>query len=243
MSKNAATPGATILSLHVGLPRELGTPGAADPMERPWSSGIHKRPVNDPVRLGRVNLEGDGQADLKNHGGPDKAVCVYPAAHYDHWRRDLGIADFTYGAFGENFTVDGLVEGDVAIGDIFRVGTAVVQVSQPRQPCWKLARRWRIKDLALRVQQTGFTGWYFRVLEEGDVERGMPLELLERPYAEWTVARANRIMHEAVSDRAAAAALAACPALSESWRRTLTLRAETGEGADTARRLVGPNEG
>lgn len=236
-------PAPTLVSVHVGLPRELGTPGAADPMERPWSSGIRKDPVTGPIRLGRLNLEGDGQADRKNHGGPDKAVCVYPAAHYDHWRRDLRRPDLPYGAFGENFTLAGVVEGDVAIGDVFRIGDAVVQVSQPRQPCWKLARRWKVEDLALRVQRTGFTGWYFRVLEEGVVERGMRLHLLERPHPEWTIARANQVMHDAVDDRAAAAALAACPALSESWRRTLSFRVETGEGADTARRLVGPNEG
>ncbi len=232
--------GPTVVSLQVGLPREVGTVGTADPTDRVWRSGIFKDQVNVMIRLGRINLEGDGQADLKHHGGPDKAVCVYPAAHYPYWRSELGNAALEYGAFGENFTVQGMDETRVAIGDVYAVGSAVVQVSQPRQPCWKLARRWRVPDLALRVQQTGFTGWYFRVLEEGDVAPGLTLRLLERSFGQWTVARANQVMHRDRSDRNAAAALAECPALSVSWRDTLRKRAEAGENPDIERRIAGP---
>jgi MOSC domain-containing protein YiiM len=147
--------------------------------------------------------------------------------------------DLPYGAFGENFTVRGVTEADVCIGDVFAVGGVLVQVSQPRQPCWKLARRWRVKDLAARVQATGRTGWYFRVLEEGEVTPGLRLVLRERPWPQWTVARANEIMHERRDDRAAA--LAACPSLSANWRETLHTRAMRGVNPDPARRLVGPN--
>ena len=121
-----------------------------------------------------TGIEGDGQADLVNHGGVDKAICVYPLAHYPHWQEMIG-RELSPAAFGENFTVDGLTEADVCIGDTWRVGEDVlVQVSQPRQPCWKLARRWQRKTLALEVQESGKTGWYFRVLEEGTVQAGMP---------------------------------------------------------------------
>jgi len=131
---------AKIVSLRVGMPRTFGREGAVDPMERPWRSGIFKEEVDEPVWLGRTNLVGDGQADLKHHGGPEKAVHVYAAAHYPAWQRELQRADLTYGAFGENFTVEGQTEETVCIGDTYRVGDAVVQVSQPRQPCWKPAR-------------------------------------------------------------------------------------------------------
>lgn len=231
---------ARLASIQVGRPRELGPEGAADPMDRPWTSGFLKEPVAGPVALRRTNLEGDGQADLVNHGGPDKAVCCYPAAHYPGWRTELGRPEMAHGAFGENFTIDGLAEPDVCIGDVFRVGGALVQASQPRQPCWKLARRWKLKTLTLTVQESGRTGWYFRVLAEGTVAAGDLVERVERPHPGWTIAEANRVMHRDKDDRDAAAALAALPALSASWKATLTKRLAKGVEPDPARRLDGP---
>ena len=190
-------------------------------MDRPWVTSFFKDPVDGPVWLGLTNLAGDGQADLENHGGPDKAVLAYAAAHYPLWRAELGRPDLPYGAFGENFTIAGLTEATVCIGDVYAIGEARVQVSQPRQPCWKIARRWRIKDLTARVRETGRTGWYLRVLTEGYVEPGLPVTLIERPYPQWTVARATEIMHRRREAPAAAAELAACPLLSTAWRETL----------------------
>jgi MOSC domain-containing protein YiiM len=228
-------------SLQVGQPRDLGTVGAADGMPRPWRSGFHKEPVTGPRWLARTNLEGDGQADLRVHGGPDKAVCVYPTARYPYWERDLGVPSLPPGAFGENFSVDGVVESDVCVGDVCRVGDAVVQVSQPRGPCWKLARRWGVRDLAVRFQRTGFTGWYLRVLAEGSVQAGQPLVLVERPHPEWTVARANQVNYHERDDRHAAGELAGCAALGRSWRDKLAARAAAGgrAGADDDDRLHG----
>lgn len=229
-----------MISIQVGLPRAFGRADAADPMDREWTTGFWKSPVAGPVRLGRTNLAGDGQADSVNHGGPDKAVNVYPAEHYPFWAGDPALAGLAGGAFGENFTTAGADEAGVCVGDVFAVGTATVQVSQPRQPCWKLARRWRVHDLALRVQRTGRTGWYFRVLAEGEVAPGDGLSLVERPHPEWTVAAANGVMHHRKTDRAAAAELAACPALSASWRATLARRLAAGAAEDAAPRLSGP---
>ena len=231
-----------IISLQVGRPREFRVAGSADPMDRPLRTGIYKEEVQGEVWLGTTNLAGDGQGDLKHHGGPDKAVCVYPREHYPYWRDDLQRTDLLFGAFGENFTTEGQTEAESCIGDLYRVGDAIVQISQPRQPCWRLARRWRVHDLAARVQATGRTGWYLRVLQEGEVSAGLPLELLERPYPQWTIARANEVMHRSRHDRDAAAELAACPLLSSNWRSTLRLRAATGENPDPHRRIVGPNE-
>jgi MOSC domain-containing protein YiiM len=177
-----------LLSIQVGPPRSFGIPGASDPMDRPWTTGFYKEPTVGPVLVGRTNLEGDGQADLVNHGGPDKAVLAYSADHYPAWRSELAKPDLPFGAFGENFTVVGQTEADVCIGDRWTVGEVRLEVSQPRLPCWKLARRWRIKDLALRVDRTGRSGWYFRVLAEGQVTTGQSWRLEERPFPDWTVA-------------------------------------------------------
>jgi MOSC domain-containing protein YiiM len=233
-------PPVVILSIQVGLPRSLGRLDAADPMDRVWTTGFFKEPVAGPVWLGQTNLAGDGQADLQNHGGLEKAVNIYPSEHYPYWETELGIARLPRGAFGENFTTAGLLEAAVCIGDVFEIGRALVQVSQPRQPCWKLARRWRVKDLALRVQETGRTGWYFRVLRKGTVEAGERLVLVDRLHPEWTVAAANQVMHHHKAGMAAARVLSECPALSKSWRETLARRVATGAAASTAQRLDGP---
>lgn len=231
-------------SLQVGLPQRLGEGGAADPMDRPWRTGFFKEPVAGPVWLGPTALDGDGQADLRHHGGPDKAVCVYPLGRYPYWRERLDRA-LPCGAFGENWTVGGQDEGDVCLGDVYAVGEALVEVSQPRSPCWKLARRWRVERLALWFQETGYTGWYLRVLHPGYVEAGQPVELRERPHPEWTVLRANAVRYDRAADPDAVAALAACPALGASWSDRLRREVEAGgrraDPASEAARIVGEN--
>jgi MOSC domain-containing protein YiiM len=145
----------------------------------------------------------------------------------------------TNGGFGENFTMAGLLESEAAIGDTFRIGTALIQISQPRQPCWKLSQRWGVKDLALQVQNIGYTGWYFRVLEEGVVEAGQDFELVERPYPQWTIAEANRLMHHDKKDWDALAQFVECPALSKSWKKTFRMRLGRQAVADSGARLSG----
>ncbi len=218
-----------LVSIQVGKPAVRGVPGSDDPMDQTWTSGIVKGNVDGPVWLGRTNLVGDGQADLVNHGGPDKAVLSYAAAHYPGWRQELDRPDLPHGAFGENFTIEGLNEEAVCIGDTYTLGEdVVVQVSQPRSPCWKLARRWRMKELTALVERSGRTGWYLRVLREGEVRPGLPVTLVERPFPEWTVARASGVMRTRTQDRAAAGGLAAIELLAKSWRTRL---AEAAAGA------------
>lgn len=223
-----------ILSIQVGLPKVLDPEG-----DKPWTSGFWKETVTGPAAVGWENLSGDGQADLKNHGGPDKAICVYPQDHWAYWEETFGSVLFP-GAFGENFTTEGQIEEEIFLGDIYQCGTALVQVSQPRQPCWKLARRWRVKDLAAQVERSGRTGWYLRVLTPGVVEAPQEMVLRERPYPAWSLAEANAIMHHRKTDWDAAGALAACPALSESWRRTLLNRATSRVVSDVGLRQHGP---
>lgn len=234
---------AAVISIQVGQPRTVRSSEETDPVEHIWTTGFFKNPTTVSLWLGRLNLDGDGQADLKNHGGPEKAVNVYPAEHYPYWAQTIGVADLQPGSFGENFTIEGLLESDVCIGDVFEVGDALVQISQPRQPCWKLARRWRVKDLALLVQENGRTGWYFRVLKEGHVQAGNRLVLVERPHPNWTVFSANEVMHRRTQDRQAAQDLADCASLSSRWRDKLNRRALTGTIESTSSRLDGPSGG
>jgi MOSC domain-containing protein YiiM len=216
-----------LLSVQVGKPRVI--------FERnPWASAFFKTPVQGPVWLRATNLDGDEQADLRVHGGPDKAVCVYSADHLDAWRRELGLADMTYGAFGENFSITGQTEPDVCIGDTYRLGGTIVEVSQPRGPCWKLGRRWNMTDLPKRVLEAGRTGWYVRVKQEGQVEAGQDLVLIDRPYPQWTIPRTNELAYRkrAEIDLDAVAALAACEALAQSWRASLAKKVESDTDID-----------
>jgi MOSC domain-containing protein YiiM len=175
------------------------------------------------VRLEELDLDGDEQADLTVHGGRDKAVCVYSADHFPFWRQTLARPDLAAGAFGENFTVTGIAEATVCLGDVYEVGDAVVQVSQPRAPCWKLGRKWERLDLPKLVLREGRTGWYFRVLEPGTVAPGQTLQLRDRPYPSWTIAQVNRLAYAKKGDglQDERRALAECPALADAWRPSL----------------------
>ncbi len=162
-----------LISLNVGLPRVVMSNG--DPV----STGIFKEPVAGRVVLRTLNLEGDRQADLSVHGGPSKAVYVYPSEHYDYWKRELPEMKLSWGMFGENFTTAGLFESELNLGDKFRVGSAVVMVTEPRMPCYKLGIRFNRPDIVKRFLASDRTGFYFAVLEEGEVGVGDSIELIE----------------------------------------------------------------
>jgi MOSC domain-containing protein YiiM len=224
----------TLLSLQTSAIREVPTQESGEWWDKAWSTGFYKEPVLTPLWLGYEGLKGDQQADRRYHGGSEKAVCVYASEHFPYWQEKLGLATLPPGAFGENFTTAGLLETEVCIGDVYAIGEARVQVSQPRQPCWKLARRWQVKDLTAQVERTGFTGFYFRVLQHGWVQAGMAFTRLERPFPQWSVALANEIMHHRRADAAAAQALAGCPALSSSWKDSLWARGALSPEAQEA---------
>ncbi|WP_373230970.1 MOSC domain-containing protein [Cohnella sp.] len=186
-------------------------------------SGIGKSAVDHSVMLTELGLVGDEQADLVHHGGIDKAICVYNFNHYSHWEKILK-RPLVYGTFGENFTVHHLYENEVHIGNIFDIGNAVVQVSQPRQPCWKLAMKWGLDELPLLVTDSGATGFYFRVLRSGEVKAGDQLQLKETHPAQITIAEANRVMHKDREDINGIRRLLEVEELSASWVNTLTSR-------------------
>jgi MOSC domain-containing protein YiiM len=202
---------ARLVSVQVGTPRLRDREvGAKRPLERRWLTAFVKHPVTGPVRLGLLSLRGDRVADKIGHGGPEVAVLAYSADHYPGWRAELGIAEMGPGGFAENFTISGQDERTVFIGDVYRVGGATVQVSQPRGPCYKISYRWKRPDLLGRCEASGRHGWYLRVLEEGMVEAGDAVDLVERPHPEWTVRRAADVYRRRRVDREDAYALAAC---------------------------------
>ena len=204
---------ARVVSLQVGRPADL--PG---PIGTIWSA-IVKEPVDGPVILRELDFDGDQQADLSVHGGPDKAACCYPTEHIPKWEEWLGVP-VPYGAFGENLSLSGILEEDVNIGDVFEIGGATVQVSQPRGPCFKLAARHRRKEMPAIMASAGISGWYFRVFEEGPVEAGDELRLTER-VSEISVAEVMRVTYRDRDDLDGLIDVMAVPELAEQWREGL----------------------
>lgn len=223
----------TIDALLTGTVRPLGDSGR--------DSGIDKHPVSAPLWLGAEGLRGDEQADRRFHGGPEKALHHYARDHYPGWLAELGERAVLAapGAFGENISTLGLTEADVCVGDVFRAGTALIQVSQARQPCWKLDHRFGQRGVAARVQASGRTGWYYRVLQEGWLCAGDTLALCERPHPQWSLARVQDVLNRRVLDADVLHALAALPELSPNWRALFEKRAEAGQVEDWTRRLEG----
>jgi MOSC domain-containing protein YiiM len=204
-------------------------------------SGIIKKPVDRPLQLGPEGFEGDQQADRRVHGGLEKAVHHYPFDHYPRWQEELGAlpALGSAGGFGENISASGLTELTVAVGDVFRLGTALLQVSQGRQPCWKLNHRFAVPDMARRVQQSGRTGWYYRVLQQGRVQTGDRLDLVDRRAPDWTLYRLWHALYVDRLNRDELTGIAALEVLAESWRTYAVRRLESGQVEDWRNRLDG----
>jgi MOSC domain-containing protein YiiM len=201
-----------IISLNVGRPRLVMWNG------EPVSTGIYKTPVEGRVTLRMLNLDGDRQADLTVHGGPTKAVYVYPAEHYTYWRAKLPEMELPWGMFGENFTTEGLDESTVNIGDRFRVGSAEVMVTEPRMPCYKLGIKFGRVDILRRFLASGRTGFYLSVEREGEVGAGDKIELIERDKNNVTVADITRLYAQDKGDFEAMRRVIAVEALPRSWR-------------------------
>ena len=207
-----------LISVNVSKPKSVTWQG------RRVRTGIFKEPVAGRVRVERLNLEGDGQADLRVHGGEDKAVYAYPVEHYGPWRAELERESLPFGQFGENLTVEGLLEDQVRIGDIYRVGTALWQVSQPRTPCFKLGIRMGSDAFPQRFLESGRSGFYLRVVEEGELEAGDPIRLKSREAIGLTVWDVCRLLYFEPADIPGMRHAAELPALSPGWRRQFRQR-------------------
>ncbi|HEY9055845.1 MAG TPA: MOSC domain-containing protein [Aurantimonas sp.] len=208
-------------------------------------SGIVKQRTGSAVDILRAGLVGDEQGNKKNHGGPEKAIHHYPFDHYAAWRADapaLAPRLAAVGAFGENISTSGMTETDVCIGDVYRLGTALVQISQGRQPCWRLNERFGDPEMAKRVQESGRTGWYYRVLEEGRVVVGDTISLLDRPAESWTLARIIRLLYRDTLNAVDLEELAALPQLAEGWRALARRRLDRQAVEDWSARLRTPTE-
>jgi len=194
-------------------------------------SAYVKSPVDGPVAVGRTGLAGDHQADLQSHGGPDKAILHYAFEHYADWRaekQELAGRLATAGAFGENLSTVGMTESELCIGDRLRIGTALVEISQARQPCWKLGHSFGDKEMVREVIRTRRSGWYYRVLENGTIATGDKIELVGRPHEEWPLDRVFGILVGGDRDPDAIAELCELKVLATSWlQRVRRLRANT----------------
>ncbi|MBA3824004.1 MAG: MOSC domain-containing protein [Ktedonobacterales bacterium] len=205
-----------VLSVQVGLPRTVPWQG------RHATTAIFKEPVAGAVAVGHLNLAGDAQADLSVHGGPDKAIYCYPTEHYPFWHEQLPEVTFPPGAFGENLTTEGVQEDTVAIGDRWRIGTAVVEVTQPRLPCFKLAVRFGRRDMLRRFLASGRTGLYLRVVQEGQIAAGDAIEHLACGVPRLTVAGLTRLILAPHLDHETLQRALAVAALPQVWRAYFT---------------------
>jgi MOSC domain-containing protein YiiM len=164
-------------------------------MNQMVATSIFKAPVAGRVGLRSTNVEGDAQGDTQKHGGTYKAVCVYSIEHYDHWSRELGRTDFTFGQFGENLTVEGMLEDEICIGDVFRVGSALIQVTQPRVPCFKLGIKMDMDEFPKMFLDSGRTGYYLRVLQEGEIGAGDLFEPISTEPERMTVRELTHLLY------------------------------------------------
>jgi len=201
-----------ILSINVGLPREVQWRG------KTVTTSIFKAPISGRIRVNRLNVAGDQQSDLTVHGGPDKAVYVYPAEHYAFWRAELPGVALSWGAFGENLTTEGLLEDAIRIGDRLQIGTAEFSVTQPRMPCFKLAIRFDRADMVKRFLLSGRTGFYLNVSQEGEVGAGDQVRVIGHDGAAITVADIVGLYAADGANQDLLHRASELPALPETWR-------------------------
>lgn len=211
----------TIESIQIGSVVTEGDPNSRDSNTRQWTTAFHKKPVVEAVTIGPQGINGDSVADTAHHGGPDKAILCYSALHYANWSEEHPELSFSGGGFGENLTVSSVTESGVCLGDRFTCRGVELEISQPRQPCWKISRRWQTKTMTKEVGKTGRTGWYVRVISGGELAAGDVLELKHRPHPDWSVARANDILFGREVDRMAVIELMNLDALSREWKDAL----------------------
>jgi MOSC domain-containing protein YiiM len=209
-----------IISVNIGLPRDVDWKGQR------VRTGIFKQPVTGRVMARKLNLDGDRQADLTVHGGAEKAIYAYPAEHYDYWRQELPGMELPWGMFGENLTTDGLLEDAINIGDQFRIGAALLQATQPRLPCYKLGLKFGREDMVRRFLKSGRYGWYFAVVEEGEIGAGDTIERVYRDPRDLTVVDIVRLYTDDRDNTAMMQRAVTHEGLPEGWRAFFQERLE-----------------
>ena len=224
----APQPAGTLLSVNVGLPKDVSWQG------RTVFTGVFKDPVPGPRRVGRLNVEGDGQGDLTGHGGEQRAVFVYQMDSYRYWERELGRHDFVYGQFGENFTVEGLADNEVCIGDRYQIGSAIFEVTQPRVTCYRVGIRMNDPQIPALLVSHHRPGFYFRVLEEGEVQAGDNIIKLSSGPEQMTVADVDGLLYLPGHTRQGLLRALRIPALSPGWQGSFRALLNEGPGSGNA---------
>lgn len=207
--------------LLVGKVEQMKQGSVPSSDRKDWQTEMNKKSVEEQIWLSTTGLTGDEVADQKNDDGKEKAIFAYPIQHYTYWRDIKEIENIDVGAMGENLSVLEMDEHTVCIGDIYTFGDAVIQVSQPRIPCWRPGELLGVHDFAAQINETGRSGWYFRVLKEGYVLSRIDIELTERPYPEWSIAACQEIVANPLINLRRARALLGCDALADRWKRPL----------------------
>jgi MOSC domain-containing protein YiiM len=220
-----------LISVNISLPRTVSVAG------KDTSTAIFKEPVHGRIQVRTLSLEGDGQADLENHGGIYKAVYSYPFEHYDNWAQQLNRRNFVFGQFGENLTVEGLTEEQVHIGDVFRIGEVLLEVTQPRVPCFKLAHKMQLPQFPKLFAASGRVGYYQRVLAEGEIGAGDTIERVKAESGGMTVRALMELMYFDRTNVASMEKAIAIPALTPSWREELQDRLSAINGDTNARKI------
>jgi MOSC domain-containing protein YiiM len=230
---------AHLLSVNVGLPRDIASRG------KTVHTAIWKTPVQGRHMVRRLNIDGDGQGDLAGHGGEQRAVFVYQIDSYHYWQSQLGRNDFTYGQFGENFTVDGLSDQEVCIGDRYRVSSALFEVTQPRVTCYRVGIRMNEPQMAALLVAHGRPGFYFRVLEEGEVEAGDEIVQVAAASERMTISEINALLYMPGHPRSQLERALRIPALSDGWRASFQalLEQEESGSAPTGNAGLAPASG
>lgn len=228
-----------IKEIFTGKVTTYGDNREENKLDQEWETAAFKTPITESIFLDTLGLKGDEQADKKHHGGVDKALFVYARKHYEDWSVELG-KEVKPGANGENISVVGMDESLVCIGDVYMLGKAQIEITQPRRPCWKPARRLRDVEFAKKVEATGRTGWYFKVLVPGEIKPGDTFILLERKYPNWTIEKINDVLYKYTDNIGLMERLCDVEILPTSFRELFTKRLK-GEQVDDTRRHYGPN--
>ena len=217
-------------NIQTGKPRTYSQPNPRSNKIEQWITSFNKSAVENWVNVTTTGIDGDEQADKKNHGGIDKAVLVYSADHFNYWQNQLGVPAVAPGAFGENLTVSGQDESNVCLGDQFLINDVLLEVSQPRQPCWKLARYWQLEELPRLVIKTGYSGWYCRVIEGGRFKPITPIVRVTNPHPDWSIQRVHQVFHQSPANSGELNELLSLSVLSAAWKTTAKPEGGTHRG-------------
>lgn len=217
---------AKILSVQIGKVVTSGDENSSEFLSKEYTTASIKNPILGKVEVTKLSIIGDSVADTIHHGGVHKAVFANSINNYNHWKDFLNKEELPFGALGENLTFDTIDESNVCIGDIHKIGSVTMQVSQPRQPCWKISRRWEHNDFMKEIYNSGKTGWYYRVLEEGSFQSNDKVELISQLETKITILKANETLRDVSSNIKIAKQLLEIDCLAPAWLKSLNKKIE-----------------